>query len=73
MIGQIRLVRNVGRFLNVTAANAPFRPLTLIYAENGRGKRRASVETNNYEANRDRHSPDRSEDQVALKLFIMAF
>ena len=38
MINVLQLIRNVGRFDSVAAANIPFRLLTLIYAENGRGK-----------------------------------
>lgn len=39
MISRINLIRNVGRFDSVTtSANHRFAPLTLIYAENGRGK-----------------------------------
>lgn len=39
MINNFQLLRNVGCFDSVaTAANTPLRPLTLIYAENGRGK-----------------------------------
>ncbi len=38
MINELQLIRNVGRFDSVAAANIPLRRLTLIYAENGRGK-----------------------------------
>lgn len=38
MINQLQLIRNVGRFDSVAAANLPLERLTLIYAENGRGK-----------------------------------
>lgn len=39
MINHLQLIRNVGRFDSVaTVANTPLKPLTLIYAENGRGK-----------------------------------
>lgn len=39
MINQLQLIRNVGRFDSVnTAANIALGRLTLIYAENGRGK-----------------------------------
>ncbi|MHB1200949.1 MAG: AAA family ATPase, partial [Polaromonas sp.] len=39
MINHLQLIRNVGRFDSVaTVANTPLEPLTLIYAENGRGK-----------------------------------
>ncbi len=38
MINQLQLIRNVGRFDNVAVANLPLGRLTLIYAENGRGK-----------------------------------
>ncbi len=39
MITRFNLIRNVGQFDSVTtAAKHPFAPLTLIYAENGRGK-----------------------------------
>lgn len=38
-IGQLQLLRNLGQFDNVAAgAHLPFTKLTLIYAENGRGK-----------------------------------
>jgi len=39
MINRLQLLRNVGQFDAVdTAAGIPLRRLTLIYAENGRGK-----------------------------------
>lgn len=38
MINQLQLIRNVGRFDSVAVANFPLGRLTLIYAENGRGK-----------------------------------
>lgn len=39
MITSFNLIRNIGRFDSVTTAgNHPFAQLTLIYAENGRGK-----------------------------------
>lgn len=39
MINNLQLIRNVGRFDSVvTAARIPFSRLTLVYAENGRGK-----------------------------------
>src|SRR5581483_8333069 len=38
MINRIRLLRNIGQFDNVTATAHVFQRLTLIYAENGRGK-----------------------------------
>lgn len=39
MITRLQLLRNIGQFDNVaTAAAVPFTRLTLIYAENGRGK-----------------------------------
>lgn len=39
MINRIQLLRNIGQFDSVnTAANIPLNRLTLIYAENGRGK-----------------------------------
>jgi wobble nucleotide-excising tRNase len=39
MINRIQLLRNVGKFDSVNAAaNIPLARLTLIYAENGRGK-----------------------------------
>ena len=38
MINQLQLIRNVGRFDSVALANHPLGRLTLIYAENGRGK-----------------------------------
>lgn len=38
MINNFRLLRNVGQFDSVAAIALALRPLTLIYAENGRGK-----------------------------------
>src|SRR5262249_36473650 len=39
MINRIRLIRNIGKFASVApAANIALTPLTLIYAENARGK-----------------------------------
>jgi len=38
MINQLQLIRNVGRFDSVTVTNPQLGRLTLIYAENGRGK-----------------------------------
>lgn len=39
MIRRVQLVRNIGKFASVTVpANLPLARLTLIYAENGRGK-----------------------------------
>ena len=38
MINRFRLLRNIGQFDNVTATAFPFERLTLLYAENGRGK-----------------------------------
>ena len=39
MVARINLLRNVGRFDNVAAgAHLPLEKLTLVYAENGRGK-----------------------------------
>ena len=39
MINTLRLLRNIGRFDSVTSgANLPLAQLTLLYAENGRGK-----------------------------------
>lgn len=38
MINRFRLLRNIGQFDNVTATAHVFQRLTLIYAENGRGK-----------------------------------
>src|SRR6266481_8125902 len=39
MINSIQLLRNIGLFESVsTAANIPLARLTLVYAENGRGK-----------------------------------
>ena len=38
MINQFQLIRNVGRFDSVVITNTPLGRLTLIYAENGRGK-----------------------------------
>ena len=38
MINNLRLLRNLGTFDNVSGANFPFGRLTTIYAENGRGK-----------------------------------
>jgi wobble nucleotide-excising tRNase len=39
MINSIQLLRNIGLFESVTtAANIPFARITLVYAENGRGK-----------------------------------
>lgn len=38
MIHRLQLFRNVGQFDTVAAANLPLSRLTLIYAENGRGK-----------------------------------
>jgi wobble nucleotide-excising tRNase len=43
MINNIRLLRSVGQFDNTAAATLAFRPLTLIYAENGRGKTTVSA------------------------------
>lgn len=43
MISRIQLIRNIGRFENVsTGAQLPFGKFALIYAENGRGKTTAS-------------------------------
>ena len=39
MISRLRLLRNIGSFDSVAdGANIPLAPLTLVYAENGRGK-----------------------------------
>src|ERR1039457_7147229 len=38
MINRFRLLRNIGQFDNVTATAYGFQRLTLLYAENGRGK-----------------------------------
>jgi len=38
MINRFRLLRNIGQFDNVVANAFPFELLTLLYAENGRGK-----------------------------------
>src|SRR5208283_5571110 len=39
MITRIQLIRNVGQFDSITPApNVQLAPLTLVYAENGRGK-----------------------------------
>ena len=38
MIRKFQLIRNVGQFDNVSGASIPLDKLTLIYAENGRGK-----------------------------------
>ena len=39
MITRLRLLRNVGQFDSVdTGNNLPLRKLTLVYADNGRGK-----------------------------------
>ena len=39
MIDSIKLIRNIGRFASVSSGNSlSFKRLTLIYAENGRGK-----------------------------------
>lgn len=38
MINRFRLLRNLGQFDNVAANAFPFQRLTLLYAENGRGK-----------------------------------
>jgi len=38
MINRFRLLRNIGQFDNVAAANHALQRLTLLYAENGRGK-----------------------------------
>jgi wobble nucleotide-excising tRNase len=39
MIDRIRLIRNIGQFDSVSAgANIPLARLTVVYAENGRGK-----------------------------------
>lgn len=39
MINSLTLLRNIGRFDSVTnASNFPLAKLTLLYAENGRGK-----------------------------------
>ena len=38
MITELQLLRNVGPFNSVNAEDTPLAPLTLICAENGRGK-----------------------------------
>jgi len=38
MIERLHLLRNIGQFDSVVAANIPLKHYTLIYAENGRGK-----------------------------------
>lgn len=38
MINRFRLLRNIGRFDNVTVTAHVFQRLTLIYADNGQGK-----------------------------------
>lgn len=38
MIAALQLIRNLGKFDALTGASLPFKPLTLVYAENGRGK-----------------------------------
>ena len=38
MINGVRLLRNIGQFDSVTASGHNFQRLTLVYAENGRGK-----------------------------------
>ena len=38
MINRFRLLRNIGQFDNVAATAHTFQSLTLLYAENGRGK-----------------------------------
>lgn len=38
MINRFRLLRSIGQFEHVVANAFPFQPLTLLYAENGRGK-----------------------------------
>lgn len=38
MINRLRLLRNIGKFDSVNSANIPLTRVTLMYAENGRGK-----------------------------------
>ena len=38
MFGGFKLIRNVGKFDNLVAAQQQFTPFTVVYAENGRGK-----------------------------------
>lgn len=38
MINKIKLLRNIGQFDSVSAENLPLKRLTLVHAENGRGK-----------------------------------